>query len=67
MLQPKPGSVTTVNMEIIQEKDKANLKEFDDLLSKVSRGKTGLNNVIPALPAKLHDILFAGLMKSAAL
>ena len=25
-------------MEIIQEKDKANLKEFDDLLSKVSRG-----------------------------
>ena len=38
MLQPKPDSVTTVNMEIVQEKDKANLKEFDDLLPKVSRG-----------------------------
>ena len=38
MLQPKPGSVTTVNMEIMQEKDKPNLNEFDDLLSKVSRG-----------------------------
>jgi hypothetical protein len=26
-------------MEIMQETDKPNLKEFDDLLSKVSRGK----------------------------
>ena len=39
MLQPKLNSMTTVNMEIMQEKDKPNLNEFDDLLSKVSRRK----------------------------